>query len=109
MFQEFIDKPSRGEKSMRDLEVAFGESEFYMGLAAETMKMLGKSNKPFTARISCDAVLDGLKDFFGAYLQIRRWNARLATRCAECTLDRENASALVAILIRCIFDICRRN
>jgi len=109
MFQEFIDKPSRGEKSMRDLEVAFGESEFYMGLAAETMKMLGKSNKPFTAKISCDAVLDGLKDFFGAYLHIRRWNARLATRCAECTLDRENASALVAILIRCIFDICRRN
>ncbi len=109
MFQEFIDKPSRGEKSMRDLEVAFGESEFYMGLAAETMRMLGKSNKPFTARISCDAVLDGLKDFFGAYLQIRRWNARLATRCAECTLDRENASALVSILIRCIFDICKRN
>jgi len=109
MFQEFIDKPSRGEKSMRDLEIAFGESEFYMGLAAETMNMLGKSNKPFTAKISCDAVLGGLEDFFGAYLQLRRWNARLATRCVECTLDRENASALAAILIRCIFDICRRN
>jgi hypothetical protein len=109
VFQEFIDKPSRGEKSVRDLEVAFGESEFYMGLAAETMKMLGKGDKPFTAKISCDAVLDGLKDFFGAYLRLRRWNARLATRCSECTLDRENASALAAILIRCIFDICKRN
>lgn len=109
MFQEFIDKPSRGEKSVRDLEVAFGESEFYMGLAAETVKMLGKSSKPFTARISCEAVLDGLKDFFGAYLRLRRGNARLATRCAECTLDRESASALAAILIRCIFDVCKRN
>jgi hypothetical protein len=109
MFREFIDKPSRGERSVRDLEVAFGESEFYMGLAGETMKMLGKGNKPFTAKISCDTVLDGLKDFFGAYLRLRRGNARLATRCAECTLDRENASALAAILIRCIFDICRRN
>jgi hypothetical protein len=109
MFREFIDKPSRGEKSVRDLEIAFGESEFYMGLAAETMKMLGKGTKPFTAKISCDAVLDGLKDFFGAYLQLRRWNARLATRCAECTLDRENASALAAILIKCIFDVCKRN
>ncbi len=109
MFQEFIDKPSRGDKSVRDLEVAFGESEFYMGLAAETVRMVGKSTKPFTARISCDAVLDGLKDFFGAYLKLRRWNARLATRCADCTLDRENATALAAVLMRCIFDICKRN
>ncbi len=109
MFQEFIDKPSRGEKSVRDLEAAFGESEFYMGLAAETVRMVGKSTKPFTARISGDVVLDGLKDFFGAYLKLRRWNARLATRCVECTLDRENATALAAVLIRCIFDICKRN
>ncbi|HVO77045.1 MAG TPA: hypothetical protein VMT60_03585, partial [Candidatus Bathyarchaeia archaeon] len=31
MFQGFIDKPNRGEKAVRDLEISFGESEFYMG------------------------------------------------------------------------------
>jgi hypothetical protein len=108
MFQEFIDKPSRGEKTVRDLEVAFGESEFFMELVAETLRKLGKNNKPFTAKISCGTVLDGLKDFFGIYMRLRRWNARLATRCTEFTLDRENASALAAILSSCIFDVCRR-
>ena len=108
IFQEIIDKPNRGEKVVRDLEVAFGESEFFMGLAAETLKKLGKSNKPFTAKISCAVVLDGLKDFFGTYMRLRRWNARLATRCNEFTLDRDNASSLAEILSGCIFDICRR-
>ena len=108
MFQEYVDKPNRGDKVVRELEVAFGESEFFMGLAAETLRRLGKNNKPFTARISCGVVLDGLKDFFGTYMRLRRWNARLATRCNEFTLDRDNASSLAAILSGCIFDICRR-
>ena len=108
MFQEYVDKPNRGDKVVRDLEVAFGESEFFMGLAAETLRRLGRSNKPFTAKISCGSVLDGLKDFFGTYMRLRRWNARLATRCNEFTLDRGNASSLAAILSGCIFDICRR-
>ena len=108
MFQEYIDKPNRVDKVVRELEVAFGESEFFMGLAAETLRRLGKSNKPFTAKISCGVVLDGLKDFFGTYMRLRRWSARLATRCNEFTLDRDNASSLAAILSGCIFDICRR-
>jgi hypothetical protein len=108
MFQEYIDKPNRVDKVVRELEVAFGESEFFMGLAAETLRRLGKNNKPFTAKISCGVVLDGLKDFFGTYMRLRRWSARLATRCNEFTLDRDNASSLAAILSGCIFDICRR-
>jgi len=108
IFQEIIDKPNRGEKVVRELEVAFGESEFFMGLAAETLKKLGKNNKPFTAKISCGVVLDGLKDFFGTYMRLRRWNARLATRCNEFTLDRDNASVLASVLSGCIFDVCRR-
>ena len=108
MFQEYVDKPNRGDKVVRDLEVAFGESEFFMGLAAETLRRLGKSNKPFTAKISCGSVLEGLKDFFETYMRLRHWNARLATRCNEFTLDRDNASSLAAILSGCIFDICRR-
>lgn len=108
MFQEFIDKPGCGDKAVRDLEVSFGESEFFMGLAAETLRRLGKSNKPFTAKISCGVVLEGLKDFFGTYARLRHWNARLTTRCSEFTLDRDNASSLAAILSGCIFDICRR-
>jgi hypothetical protein len=108
MFQEFIDKPGRNDKVVRDLEISFGESEFFMGLVAETLHKLGKSTKPFTAKISCEAVLDGLKDFFGTYMRLRHWNARLATRCNEFNLDRENASSLAAVLSGCIFDICRR-
>lgn len=108
MFQNFTEKPNRGEKDVHDLEVAFGESEFFMGLAAESLRRLGRNNRPFTAKISCAIVLDGLKDFFGTYMRLRRWNARLATRCADFTLDREIASSLVTMLIGCIFDICRR-
>ncbi|MDD4856867.1 MAG: chemotaxis protein CheW [Candidatus Krumholzibacteria bacterium] len=108
MFQEFIDKPSHGEKAMRELEVAYGESEFLMGLVAETLRKLGRNSKPFTAKISCGAVLDGLKDFFGTYMRLRRWNAQLATRCSDFTLDCENASTLAAILSGCVFDVCRR-
>lgn len=108
MLQEHIDKPNRLDKAVRDLEIAFGESEFFMGLAEETLRRLGKSSKPFSTKISCGAVLDGLKDFFGTYLRLRHWNARLATRCNEFTLDRDIASALAAILDSCIFDICRR-
>jgi hypothetical protein len=108
MLNEHIDRPSRASKSVRDLEVAFGESEFFMGLVAETLRRLGKTDRPFIAKISCSAVLEGLKDFFDTYLRLRQWNARLATRCAEFTLDRDIASALAAILDSCIFDICRR-
>jgi len=81
---------------VRDLEVAFGESEFFMGLVAESLRRLGRYERPFTARISCGIVLDGLKDFFDTSRQLRRWNARLATRCGDFALDREMASALAA-------------
>ena len=108
MLLEYIDKPTRTDKTVRDLEVAFGESEFLMGLTAETLRRLGKSSKPFSTRISCGAVCDGLKDFFGMQLRLRHWNAELTTRCNEFTLDRDIASSLAAILDGCIFDICRR-
>jgi hypothetical protein len=108
LFQEITDTSNRGEKVVHDLEAAFGESEFLMGLAAETLRKLGRSTKPFTARISCAVVLDGIKDFFETYRRLRRWNARLASRCGEFMLDRESASSLAAVLSGCIFDVCRR-
>jgi hypothetical protein len=108
MLQEQIDKPGTVGRAVRDIENAFGESEFLMGLAAETLRRLGKSNKPFSAKISCEAVLEGLKDFFGTNQRLRGWNAQLATRCNDFTLDSDIASYLAAILNSCIFDICRR-
>jgi len=41
-------------------------------------------------------------------MRLRRWNASLGTRCADCTLDREIASSLAVILDECLYDICRR-
>lgn len=108
IFHEFLDKPTRGEKVVRELEIAFGESEFFMGLIQDMLRRLGKSTKPFVAKISCGTVLDGVKDFFNTCAKLRHWNASLATRCTDFTLDRENASALAVILDGCLFDICRR-
>jgi len=108
IFHEFLDKPTRAERVVRELEIAFGESEFFMGIIQDMLRRLGKSTKPFVAKISCGTVLDGVKDFFNTCAKMRNWNASLATRSADFTVDRENASALAVILDGCLFDICRR-
>ena len=108
MFHEFLDKPTRGEKVVRELEIAFGESEFFMGILGDTFRRLGKNSKPFVTKIPCGAVLEGVKDFFSTCAKLKRWNASLATRCTDCTLDRDIASSLAVILDGCLYDICRR-
>jgi hypothetical protein len=108
IFHEFLDKPTRAERVVRELEIAFGESEFFMGIIQDMLRRLGKNTKPFVAKISCGTVLDGVKDFFSTCAKMRRWNATLATRCTDFTLDRENASALAVVLDGCLFDMCRR-
>jgi len=108
MYHEFLDKPARGEKIVRDLELAFGESEFFLGMLGETLRRLAKGSKPFVAKISCATALEGVKDFFQTYTKLRRWEASLATRAADCTLDRDVAHALAVILDGCLYDIGRR-
>jgi hypothetical protein len=108
MFHQFLDQPARGDKVVRELEIAFGESEFFMELLEDTFRRLGRSSKPFIAKIPCATVLEGVKDFFGTMSRLRRWRASLATRCVDCTLDREIASTLAVILDESLCDICRR-
>lgn len=107
LYQEMVDKPG-AERLIREIETAYGESEFFMRLAAENLRRLGRAQRPFSARISSNAVCEGVKDFFASQARIRRWNARLAVRCAECTLDGDMASALAEILSSCVFDVCKR-
>ena len=107
MYQEMVDKPG-SERLLKEIETAYGESEFFMRLAAESLRRLGRGQRAFQAKIASGVVLDGLKDFFDNQARLRRWNARLATRSADFTLDGEMASMLASILASCTFDICKR-
>ena len=107
MYQEMLDKPG-SDRLMKEIETAYGESEFFMRLGAESLRRMGRGRRAFQTRIASGIVLEGLKDFFDTHAKLRRWNARLATRSADLTLDGEMASALASILTSCVFDICKR-
>lgn len=107
MYMETIDQPG-SEKRLKEIETAYGESEYFMRLAAENLRRLGRGQRAFQAKIASGVVLEGLKDFFGNQAKHRRWNARLATRGNDFTLDGEMASVLASILASCTFDTCKR-
>lgn len=107
LFEELMDQPA-SEKIASDIETAFGESQFLMHVASESLNRLGKGQRSFRAKISSGAVIEGLKEFFSNQLRIRHWNAHLAAHGSEFTLDIDMACSLSSILSSCIFDICKR-
>jgi hypothetical protein len=107
MYQEMLDKPG-SDRLLKEIETAYGESEFFMRLGAESLRRMGRGRRAFQTRIGSGIVLEGLKDFFDTHAKLRRWSAQLATRSADITIDGEMASALASILTSCVFDICKR-
>jgi hypothetical protein len=106
-FREYLEGQSPKESVIADLELSFGESEFYINLIGNILNRLGDSRKPFTAKVSSDTALEGVDDFFSLHGGIRNWNAKLRTRSDEFSLERGAATALAVILESCLFDTCR--
>jgi len=106
-FREYLEEQNRSEDMVRDLEHAFGESEFYIGLLGGILDKLGESGKRFHSKVSSNTALDGVRDFFDLHSRVRGWNAKLNTRSDNFSLEREAASALALVLEGCLFDVCR--
>ena len=105
--EECLSEGNRGDAAVRDLELAVGESEFFMSMLGSMLSRLGKNRKMFRSKVSSSTVMEGLKDFIGVHSRLRNWKTELRTRADDFSLEREAASDLVVILENCVFDICR--
>ncbi len=98
---------NRGDAAVRDLELAIGESEFFMAMLGSMLSRLGDNRKTFRSKVSSSTVMDGLRDFIGIQSRLRNWKTELRTRTDDFSLERESATDLAVILENCVFDICR--
>ncbi|UCF04657.1 MAG: hypothetical protein JSV33_12120 [bacterium] len=106
-FREYIEDSNRSAATVRELELAFGESEFYIGLLSGILHRLGNNRKPFLSKVASSTALDGVRDFFNLHGRVRGWNAELQAKSDDISLEREAASTLALLLENCIFDVCR--
>ncbi|MBN2184046.1 MAG: hypothetical protein JW746_01830 [Candidatus Krumholzibacteriota bacterium] len=95
----------KGEAGIRDLELAYGESEFFLGLVGNILKQLGNRNNSFSAKVSSQTVLDGVEDFSGINTRMHGWRSKIELSADAFSLERKVASDLAKILENCIFDI----
>ena len=105
--EECLSEGNRGDATIRDLELAIGESEFFMAMLGSMLSRLGENRKSFRSKVSSSTVMDGLKDFIGVHSRLRNWKTELRTRTDDFSLEREAATDLAVILENCVFDICR--
>jgi chemotaxis protein histidine kinase CheA len=105
--EECLSEGNRGDEAVRDLELAIGESEFFMAMLGSMLSRLGENRKSFRSKVSSSTVMDGLKDFVGVHSRLRNWKTELRTRTDDFSLEREAAADLAVILENCVFDICR--
>lgn len=105
--EECLSEGNRGDAAVRDLELAIGESEFFMAMLGSMLSRLGENRKTFRSKVSSPTVMDGLKDFIGVHSRLRNWKTELRTRTDDFSLEREAATDLAVILENCVFDICR--
>lgn len=105
--EECLSDGNRGDAGVRDLELAIGESEFFMAMLGSMLSRLGDNRKTFRSKVSSSTVMDGLKDFIGVQSRMRNWKTELRTRTGDFSLEREAATDLAVILENCVFDICR--
>lgn len=106
-FREYLEGQSKKESVVKDLELSFGECEFYIGLLGSILNRLGDSRQLFRAKVSSSTALEGVRDFFNLHGGVRGWNAELQTRSDDFSLEQEAASALATLLESCLFDVCR--
>ncbi len=105
--EECLSDGNRGDAAVRDLELAIGESEFFMAMLGSMLSRLGDNRKTFRSKVSSSTVMDGLRDFIGVQSRMRNWKTELRTRTDDFSLEREAATDLAVILENCVFDICR--
>ena len=105
--EECLSEGNRGDAAVRDLELAIGESEFFMAMLGSMLSRLGDNHKTFRSKVSSSTVMDGLNDFIGIHSRLRNWKTELKTRTDVFSLEREAATDLAVILENCVFDICR--
>ena len=105
--EECLNEGNREDTAVRDLELAIGESEFFMAMLGSMLSRLGDNRKTFRSKVSSSTVMDGLKDFIGIHSRLRNWKTELRTRADDFSLEREAATDLAVILENCVFDICR--
>ena len=67
----------KGEAGIRDLELAYGESEFFLGLVGNILKQLGNRNNSFSAKVSSQTVLDGVEDFSEINTRMHGWQSNI--------------------------------
>jgi len=106
-FSMYLEDPEGRSDIVRNLELAFGESEFFIDLIGDILSRLGDVDRRFLSKVSSGTVLDGVKDFFYLHKRIKGWNAELVSDVDDFSLDRDAASALAVILEGCLFDVCK--
>jgi hypothetical protein len=106
-YLDYLADPEENSALLRDLELSFGECEFYLGLVGNILGRIGDLGRMFKAKVSSRAVLDGVEDFIAMISRMHGWDIGTTMRTDSFSLEREAASDLAGILEHLLFDICR--
>ncbi|MBU8921451.1 MAG: hypothetical protein KOO63_06500 [Bacteroidales bacterium] len=106
-YLDYLADPEENSALLRDLELSFGECEFYLGLVGNILARIGDLGRMFKAKVSSRTVLDGVEDFIAMNSRMHGWDVRTSMRTDSFPLEREAASDLAGILEHLLFDICR--
>ncbi len=107
-YMQYLAAPEDNESGIRDLELAFGESEFFIGLLGNILGQVGVDGRKFRSKVSSRTVLDGVEDFMEMNGLLHGWSARLETSTENFSMEREPASELAIVIESCIYDMCSK-
>ncbi|HSG28599.1 MAG TPA: hypothetical protein VLA34_08980, partial [Candidatus Krumholzibacterium sp.] len=93
-YLEYVSGPGDDNGMIRDLELAFGESEFFLGLVGNILRQLGDNSRQFRAKVASRTVLDGVEEFISMNSRLRGWKVDVETKADSFSLEREAASDL---------------
>jgi len=107
-YMRYLDDPEDNESGIRDLELAFGQSEFFIGLLGNILGQIGVNGRKFRSKVPSRTVLDGIEDFVEMNGLLHGWKVGLSTSAENFSMERETASDLAVAIESCIYDICRK-
>ncbi|MBN1165344.1 MAG: hypothetical protein JXB45_12245 [Candidatus Krumholzibacteriota bacterium] len=102
-----LEQPDQDTGSLRDLELAFGESEFFLGLVGNILRLWGERGRTFKSKVASGTLLDGIEDFMKMQGRLRNWKTKLRSSADNFSMERALAADLAVALESCIFDIFR--
>ena len=86
-YLDYLADPEENTALLRDLELSFGECEFYLGLVGNILGRIGDLGRMFKAKVASRTVLDGVEDFIAMNSRMHGWDIGTTMRTDSFSLE----------------------